>query len=355
MAPRFIAEAWPQARQLALAAELSPAVRSILVCGCGDSHHAAVGLEQALAVCSGRAVRAAPSLAAGRFLLSRHVQRPEQLLLIAISASGEVARTLEAVELARRHGVHSLALTTQGESSLAKAAAGVLALPIPELPLTPGLLSYLAVLLMGYALAERWSQGPAGARLAQSIAELSARLEIWAAEQTASGRALAEQVDPLGPVLFLGSGPLYGSAMFAAAKVIESAGALAWAQDVEEWAHLEYFCNPADQPVWLLSAAGRAAEREQEVLAAAQAVGRRVAISRWAEQAGESPALREAVALLALWAGPVGFAEGLASRLGEQPFRGFGGGREPREGGGASRIRSSARWGQLPSSADWWV
>ena len=45
-------------------------------------------------------------------------------MLIAMSASGEVARTLEAAELARGCGAHTLAITTQAASALAGAAEG---------------------------------------------------------------------------------------------------------------------------------------------------------------------------------------------------------------------------------------
>jgi hypothetical protein len=89
------------------------------------------------------------------------------------------------------------------------------------------------------------------------------------------------------------------------------------------------------------------------VLAAAQAIGRRVQISRWLTPESEDSLLREAVAPLVLWAGPAAFAERLAERLGELPFRGFAGGRDRREGGGPSRIRSSPRWKNFERPAGW--
>jgi glucosamine--fructose-6-phosphate aminotransferase (isomerizing) len=355
MAPRFIAQAWPSASDQALAAcpELPETVRSIVICGCGDSYHAAVSLELALAASSGLPVRAASSLAAGRYLLPRHAHDPQSVMLIAVSASGEVARTLEAAELARQCGAHTLAITTQAESALAHAAGGRLVLALPELPEGPGLLSYLASLLLGYALAETWSPEKERGRLAGAITELPGRLDSWLTGEAGVGRALAEELDPARPIVFLGSGPAFGSAMFCAAKTIEAVGAAAWAQDVEEWAHVEYFSNPADQTLWLLSSGGRSADRESEVLAAAQAIGRRVQISRWQAPESKDSLLREAVAPLALWAGPAALAERLAERLGELPFRGFAGGRDRREGGGPSRIRSSPRWKNLEPPAGW--
>ncbi len=131
--------------------------------------------------------------------------------------------------------------------------------------------------------------------------------------------------------------------MFSAAKIVESAGVNAWGQDVEEWAHIEYFSEPTTMPTWLLSAEGRSIGREREIETAARAIGRQLLVSRWSGWQGLDPRTREAISPLLLWAGPVAYAAELARILGEEPFRGFGGGRSHAEGGGASKIRSSER------------
>ncbi len=145
-------------------------------------------------------------------------------------------------------------------------------------------------------------------------------------------------------VVFLGSGASHGAARFAAAKAIEAAGLAAWAQDVEEWAHLEYFCEPPSMATWLLSCQGRSSSREAEVIAAAERIGRRIRVSQWAAGAGWPQMARESLCPLVLWVGPALFAARAAEILGEAPFRGFSGGRERAEGGGASRIRTSQRY-----------
>lgn len=106
---------------------------------------------------------------------------------------------------------------------------------------------------------------------------------------------------------------------------------------------MEYFCEPADMPTWVLSADGRSRSREEEMLRAARQIGRRVMVSRWPGGAGWDDGQRELFAPLGLWLGPVAFAIRVAHERHEQPFRGFAGGRNQSEGGGASRIRSSQR------------
>ena len=84
---------------------------------------------------------------------------------------------------------------------------------------------------------------------------MPAAFSEWGAGEQAKGHDAAQKVDHRQPILFLGAGPARGAAMFAAAKVIEAVGQSASSQDVEEWAHLEYFNDPPP-------ASGVDAERE---------------------------------------------------------------------------------------------
>jgi glucosamine--fructose-6-phosphate aminotransferase (isomerizing) len=320
-------------------------IERILICGCGDSHHAALGLEMGFELWTECRVRSASAMSAGRYLLPRWCRPAETSLLIGISASGEVARTIEAVELARSMGVRTLAFTSNADSLLGRISDFCIVAPIPPLS-GPGLLSYLASLLMGYATCAALSREKGQGELYSCMEELSDRLQDHIICELDAGVGFAESLADH-QIVFVGGGPLIGSAMFSAAKVIESAGAHAWAQEVEEWAHLEYFCDPAGMATWFLSAEGRTMSRERELIEAARTIGRHLIVSQWQGGKDWSASAREALAPLALWPGPVGFAVKLADKLGQEPFRGFSGGRSPEEGGGASRIRSSLRWSRF--------
>ena len=279
---------------------------------------------------------------AARYVIPQSVG--EDLLVVGISASGETARTIEAIRLAQDLGAHTLGITANPDSTLATSVHDTFALDLPEQPEGPGLISYLAALLAGYAMGAQMSTGRLKERIIKTISGVPAVLSEWVESESAVGIDVAQQIDPTEPILFLGSGPVRAAAMFAAAKVIEAAGQSASAQDVEEWTHLEYFSEPSRLPVWLLSAGGRALERELETAEAARQIGRYVIRSDWRYG---SDSLREDLSPLALWAGPVAYANSLMDRIGEGPFRGFGGGRGRAEEEGASRIRSSAQLGSL--------
>lgn len=345
LAPEFIKEAWKKARQSVghLKSFLSEGIEEIHITGCGDSYYAASSLEFAFTVWAKTLTRVGPALTVGRYRIPEIGEQKRRTLVIGISASGEIARTIEAIEIAKSLGALTMGFTSDPESSLATTADAFLSLPTPDLPHGPGLISYLGSLLMGYAICSLLTSDQSSEHISRSIEGVPVELERWMSEEQSRGRSFAKKIAGRENIVFLGSGPGRGSSMFSAAKIVESAGVSAWGQDVEEWAHIEYFSEPTTMPTWLLSAEGRSIGREREIETAARAIGRQLLVSRWSGWQGLDPRTREAISPLLLWAGPVAYAAELARILGEEPFRGFGGGRSHAEGGGASKIRSSER------------
>jgi glucosamine--fructose-6-phosphate aminotransferase (isomerizing) len=277
-----------------------------------------------------------------RYVLPDISNSSAESLLIGISSSGEVARTIEAAEIAKSLGIQTLAITLNSQSTLSRTADATLSLVVPPYPEGPGLISYLSSYLLGLSVVGALADREFDKAVVPAVGTCPDLLEEWIPQQIKKGRAYARKVR-YPHCVFVGSGYAYGSALFGAAKVMEAAGEYVGAQDVEEWAHLEYFCNPADTPMWLLGAEGRSSSREGEILTAADAIKRDVLTSIWQGSKDWSSRIREITAPLALWSGPVGYAIERANLLSEVPFRGFGGGRSKREGGGPSRIRSSQR------------
>jgi glucosamine--fructose-6-phosphate aminotransferase (isomerizing) len=343
LAPEFVRQAWPSLLEqaLGLLRSRSKTISSVLVCGCGDSHFAALGAELGLKLWSARHVRAASSMLAGRYLLD---DIDPSCLLVGVSSSGEVARTVEAIEQGRHAGAQTLALTCTPVSTLANVAGAAVVVELPEHPFGPGLISYLASLLGLFAIGASLADDGTRRRLTALVAWLPTWMASSVGDQAEQGTAFAERVADARQGVFLGSGPGFAAASFAAAKVIEACGLGYHAQDTEEWAHLEYFHAPAQTPTWILTSGGRDASRVSEVELAARAIGRRLAITRWSGNPDWSADEREALSPFGLWPAPVAFAHRLMELVGEEPFRSFGGGRSRAEGGGPSRIRTSQRF-----------
>ena len=198
-----------------------------------------------------------------------------------------MTRTIEGVLRAAQRGMTTLAITSSNTTPIAKAAQRVLTTRVPDVPnaqgvQVPGSRSFFASLVMLYLSAIRIGEARGHLSAAQAedwrsklLACADAiRETVRLSDDTA--KTLAEQTLDATEFVFCGSGPNHASALFSAAKVLEASGDPALAQDVEEWAHLQYFAKAANTPTFLISAGERDASRAEEIGAAMRAIGRRV-------------------------------------------------------------------------------
>lgn len=351
----------------AIAAALPTAVaaeaRRVFLTGCGDSHHAAVNAELAFEQLAGLPCEPMPAMQLARYAAG-FLPHPGSLTL-AVSVSGNVSRTAEALDLARKAGSTAVAVTGNPQGVLAAVADVVLPTAVPALPaemrgqIVPGARSYVASQLALYLTAVHLGQQRGhltqarANRLRAKLAGLASQMEatIATCDPVAAELARWDNVDHL---VFCGAGPNFGTALFAAAKILEASGETAVAQDTEEWAHLDYFAREAATPTFLINAGGWETGRALEVATAAHAIGRRVvAIAPSGGELAHHPGVtavlpvsgpvRECFSPLLTCLPALLFAASRAQALDEPYFRDFGGGRSIKGGGGISRIRNSAR------------
>jgi glucosamine--fructose-6-phosphate aminotransferase (isomerizing) len=344
--------------------ELCASVKRIYLVGCGDSYHASAGAELAFHQLTGVPTQALSALTFSRYNVGYMPQTgPNTNLVIAVSVSGVVSRTIEALSLARQAGASGIALTGAPKAPLAQSAEKVFQTTVPPLPdelkgmVVPGVRSYLASQVALYSAAIRIGEvrGHLTTAQADSLrAELLASTEIM--EQTIRVcepicRELVGQWKAAREFIFVGAGPLFGAAMFSAAKILEASGDSAMAQETEEWTHIQYFGEPASIPTLLLEANGFDSDRMAELARAAQVIGRHVtavvpsgeqAVSQYATMVlpiqGE---IRECFAPLVYSIPGELIAAERAESLKATYFRNFGGGRTVDWADGASRIRDS--------------
>jgi glucosamine--fructose-6-phosphate aminotransferase (isomerizing) len=340
-------------------------VKRVYVTGCGDSHHAALTSELAFEALAGRPAEPMSALQFARYAAGYLPETgPGTNLVIGVSVSGEVARTTEALRLARQVGAGTVALTATPGSRLAKTAELVVLSTTPPFPdppgvHTPGVRSYLASQLGLFLTAVRigevrghldWGAATAVRRDLLALADAAQRT-VDACDPRA--RALAEAWRDAAEFVFAGGGPNYGTALYSAAKVLEASGDPAVGEDTEEWAHLQFFARAAATPTFFITAGGRDLSRAVETAGAARTIGRRVvavtpaSASALCEAAGHVLPLAEGVSEVfsPLLAGIPGalFAAYRAELLGEPFFRAVGGGRVP----GLSRVRTSETWDRI--------
>jgi glutamine---fructose-6-phosphate transaminase (isomerizing) len=347
--------------------ETCTSVKRIYLVGCGDSHHAPVGAELAFHQLAKVPTQAMSSLPFSRYTAGFLPETgPNTNLVICVSVSGEVSRTIEAMDMARQAGAVTVALTGNPDSPLGKTAEKVFETAVPPLPdelrgmVVPGVRSYLSSQVALYMAALR-------------IAEV--RGSLTTAEATAERKLIAELADVMEETIqlcepivnelcetwrsatefeFVGSGSLYGTAMFSAAKLLEASGDPAMAQETEEWTHLQYFVKKNDSPVILLSANQFDADRMAEMARAAKSIGRPIALISTADATDISQYvdtvlpiashIPERYAALVYSIPGELFSAARAKSVGATYFRNFEGGRTvdwANDTNGASRIRDS--------------
>lgn len=321
------------AARTALAGLPVTSLQRLITAGNGDSYHAVRACELAFTTIGGLANE---PLSAQRFLDYGVDLLPPSAtamtLVAGVSASGGTAHVAQLLSAARARGAPTLAITGAPDSRVAQAAGRTLPVAIPDFGRSPGIRTYqaslLGLLLLAINLGElRRHISPAEA--VSLRAEIAGLYDIMAATLEAArepARAAAQlcQDEPL--LLFLGSGPSYGAALFAAAKVVEAAGVFAAAQELEEWWHVERFAYPANMVTFLIAPPGRSYQRAVELAEGARQLGRRLiavvregdeAIARHAQivlpVAGE---IREAFSPLVYHLFAALFAAYLAQRLG---------------------------------------
>lgn len=360
---RQIALPFDQSARATFDFELCTSVKRVYLAGCGDSHHAALGAELAFHQLAGVPTQALNAMTFGRYTAGYlPATGPNTNLMIGISVSGAVSRTIEAVRMAGLAGATTVALTGSPSAPIAKAAGRVFKTTVPPLPdelnmVVPGVRSYLASQIGLYSAAIRIGEVRGHLTTAEadglrrelaSLADILART-IAACEAPANA-CISEWADAP-DFVFVGSGPLYGAALFSAAKLLEASGDPALGQDTEEWAHLQYFVDSTRTPTALLCASGFDADRMAEVARALQAIGRRsiavvpegeTAISQYA--AVVLPVcghVRECFAPIVYSIAGELIAAARALHRSTRYFRDFGGGRTVDWAEGASNIRGS--------------
>lgn len=337
----------------------------VFLTGCGDSHHAPLNAEMAFEQLAGLPCEPMTAMQFARYAAD-FLPPDGDNLVIGVSVSGQVSRAAEALALARQKGATAVALTGNPHGALAAEADLLLKTAVPPLPdelqgqVVPGARSYVASQLALYLCAVQLGENNGRLRRAEAnrlrheLAGMAELMEETIVRSDGPARAAAEAWADADRFVICGAGPNYGTALFTAAKLIEASGDTAVAQDLEEWAHLQYFERQTATPTFLIGAGGRDEDRALEIATAAQAIGRRVAIiaphnSRLANTAHKDALLATAAAphecfspLLTCLPGVL-FAATRAGLLGEPYFRNFGGGRSVEGGGGISRIRTSSR------------
>lgn len=292
--PAVMDSVQPQLEALdpALLAEAS----HIYITGCGDSYFAGLAARFAFARYAGVPTEAQEAMEFGRYTAQ---YLPPGSLVFGISNSGKATRSVEALVNARLGGAGTVAITGNPDGWLAQESDTILdqsvrlageLIGMPSNLATDedddkprrgsfGLVNYLASLTTLYLIA--FQTGVVRGRITAAEAD-SLREELRSTADlitetvricTPAAETYAEQVKDVETYTILGSGPSLATSLFYAAKTYELPRVYGVSQELEEWAHEQFFLTGPGTQVLFIAPQGRCISRIRELLHTTKTMG----------------------------------------------------------------------------------
>ncbi len=257
--------------------KLEKVPQKIYLVGCGDSWYCGMATRLAFEAWAGIPTEALQAMEFSRYWVN---YAPPGSLVLAVSNSGRVARTLECVLQANRCGLVSVAATSNLKEGISQKAQFTIDLAYSERRFAPGTSSYMASLVAQYCLALHLAE--LNGKMEQAavqhkldvLSALSTPMQMTIDANLPVMEALAQRIDlDKSALVFIGAGPNYGTALFSMAKVIEATRFPAVGQQMEEWAHEQYFTTSDRTTTFVMAPPGASRERAREQMVAIKAMG----------------------------------------------------------------------------------
>lgn len=244
--------------------------RRIYLVGCGDSLAVMIGIRGRWERLLG--VPCEPMQALDFAYYDSHLVGDDSLV-VALSSSGETARTVEAILVAAAKGATILAASnTPGSTLMREANRSLLVHATRRGWPTQASTAAMALLAM---LAVEWARdignGGAADGFEREILALPGAIEAVLREHEDAVAALAVPHADRSLYLYAGGGPVYACALFGAAKVKECSPSHAIAIPLEEYHH--YNSQKAGDPLFLVAPSGATVPRALDTLREGRRVG----------------------------------------------------------------------------------
>jgi fructoselysine-6-P-deglycase FrlB-like protein len=218
--------------------------------GCGDGFFAAEAATRAFTKAGLHGYRGTSSL---DFLQSHAAFTDIASLLLPISMSGNVDRTVEGLLAGQANNATGLAITNSSSGLLAKDARLSFQLDIEEpKSFMAGTITYTSSLTALFMVAAARSRGAANATSLQPLADQINDIGASLGDLQSRIADLVAELPPARRIYFLAGGSGAASARYAASKFVELTTTHTVPQDTEEFAHSNFWQFRRDDLVFVL-------------------------------------------------------------------------------------------------------
>ena len=270
--------------------------KHVFVTGCGDSYFAGIAARLAFHKYGGVLMEPIEALEFGRYV-AEYI--PSDSIVCAISNSGKATRSVEAAQQSRLSGAYTVAITGNEQGWLAQESDLILdqSVRLDGLSLTMpsnlesedarasfGLANFLASLTTLYMLAVHIGEirGVIGsserADLHEEIGGLAKEIDNTVEICTPRVQEYVDMIAQQENFTFVGGGPGYAMSLFYAAKSYELARVNGTSQELEEWAHEQFFITGKNTDLVFVAPVGRSYSRSLELLNTANVMDARTIV-----------------------------------------------------------------------------
>lgn len=248
-------------------------INKILIVGCGDSYFAGLAVKSFVTKELGVSCLAMTALEFEAYAVD---SVDEKTLIIAISMSGNVTRTVSGVIKAQNKGAFVIGMTNSTIGRLYEISQYPFYLELKEESgWTPGTLTYTGTVFYLVNLVLSLSKHPKEECISSLHTIRNFLNHEWStldeiAKEVAKNLCISQSEFP---AYVLGGGPNFATAKYGAAKFLELCDVTAIGQETEEFAHQEFWIINKNNPVFLLAQEGASMERSYEVAEALRHFG----------------------------------------------------------------------------------
>lgn len=221
--------------------------RKIILTGCGDSLCSAMAARFAFMKYTDLETEVVTVMDLARVYEKKALTGNEDVMVVAVSNSGKVARIIELAKRIRMLGGFLVAVTGNETSGLYREAGAVIKMRIPAFDYAPGIRSYCGCLMALFNLAIGIGE-KTGTLSALHVNEICAEMkriaeilpdymENWEEKSFSYAKQLTDATS----FEFIGAGVQYASAWFGYAKALETTGLPSSALNTEDWFHMNFF------------------------------------------------------------------------------------------------------------------